>query len=127
MSQFIHRYKSATLFALLLWLFAGVSGMHGHFCFDGKEPPVSLHIDVLEGQHLHAASEKHQDADVDPSQSILAKTYKQDIALPILVALIIVLLGATQQLSLPFVPFFSPKRIAGLRPPLRAPPVSPIR
>lgn len=124
MNQLSHRQKSAAVIALLLWLFASVSGIHGHFCFDGKEPPVSLHIDVLEGQHLHAVSEHHQDADADPSQSVLAKTYKHDIALPILVALVIVLLGATRQLPTPSLPFVLPKRIVGLRPPLRAPPAS---
>ncbi len=100
-------------------------GAHGHFCFDGEEPPVSIHLDNV-GIHGHDASSSHNDIDVDLSQSVIAKLLKFDSSLPLLLAAIVVFW------VIPPTPFFFSsfqahhrRRIVGLHPLLRAPPVNP--
>ncbi len=121
-------HKTFVLLALLLWLMIGWTGVHGHFCFDGQEPPVSLHLDVMDDhQTHHTPDELHQDIDVEVSKSVLAKLLKFDPSLPILLAAIFVLLAVK---STPLFFFYQkahhPRRRAGIRPPLRAPPVTPF-
>lgn len=60
--------------ALLLWLMTSCMGVHSHFCFDGQEPAVSLHMDLVEGHEVHSEEEVHQDLDV--SQSAFIKLLK---------------------------------------------------
>ncbi len=57
-------YKTFVLLTLLLWLMTSWTGVHGHFCFDGQEPPISPHLDVIGGHEVHTADESHQDIDV---------------------------------------------------------------
>jgi len=120
-------YKTFVLLALLLWLMTSWTGVHGHFCFDGQEPPISLHVDVIGGHQVHTAGESHQDVDVEVSQLVLAKLLKFDPSLPILLAAIFILLAVTHT---PLFFFYTesshPRRRAGIRPPLRAPPVTPF-
>jgi hypothetical protein len=58
--------------ALLLWLLGNCIGLHGHFCFDGQEPPVSVHMH-MEGHspHDHHPDEEHLDADVELLQLVI--------------------------------------------------------
>lgn len=116
-------HQTLVLLALLAWLMTSWTGVHGHFCFDGQEPPVSLHVDVI-GHQTHMPSESHQDIDLDASQSVLAKHLKFHPLLPVLLAAIFVLLAvpATQLFFFRLVAHHLRRR-AGLRPPLRAPPV----
>lgn len=78
--------------ALAFWLLSNWAGAHGHFCFDGQEPPVSMHMDVMGGHLEHHGDEVHQDADIDPVQSALAKLSKLDLGLVLLAALALALL-----------------------------------
>jgi hypothetical protein len=123
--QNILRHKAFAFAALIIWLVAGWSGAHGHLCFDGQEPPVSIHMDAL-GEHPdHAANEQHVDADVDLSQPLLAKLTKIDLPLLLVAALLLaVLLEKTSFVVSNYSHTYS-SRLAGLRPPLRAPPVFP--
>ncbi len=110
----------------MIWLIAGWSGAHGHLCFDGQEPPVSVHMEMM-GEHAdhHATDEQHVDADVDLSQPFLAKLTKIDLPLLITAALLLaVLFQKNSILVFRYSPTYSTRR-AGLRPPLRAPPVLP--
>lgn len=116
------------LIALLLWLMSSWASVHGHFRFDGQEPPVSLHLDTAD-EHLahHAPDELHQDIDVKVSPSLLAKLLKFDPAvLPLLLTAIFILLVVCAK-ALYFLSTVThpPLRRAGIRPPLRAPPVTP--
>jgi hypothetical protein len=119
--------KIFVLLTLLLWLMTSWAGVHGHFCFDGQEPPISLHVDVMGGHEVHTADESHQDIDAEVSQSVLAKLLKFDPPLPILLAAIFILLAITRT---PLFFFYTdaptPHRHAGIRPPLRAPPATPF-
>lgn len=122
----VKRQKPHILFVywtLLFWLLASLSSAHGHFCFDGQEPPVSVHMEFL-GDHVkhHDVDEKHVDMDVDLSPTLMAKLLKIDLPLLILLTtLFIVLVFLHQPLLLNRTPILL-FRFIGIRPPLRAPP-----
>lgn len=110
--------------ALILWLLGNWIGLHGHFCFDGKEPPVSVHVNLeAHGPHDHHPDEKHMDADVDLSQLAIAKVSKID---PILLLIAVVTL-LFQYSSLRLFASHHERLVATspafLRPRLRAPPI----
>jgi len=124
--QNILHHKTWAFVALIIWLIASWSGAHGHLCFDGQEPPVSVHMEMTD-EHAdhHEADEQHVDADVDLSQPLLAKLTKID--LPLLIAAAILLAMLFEIISIIFSRYsqhYSPRH-AGLPPPLRAPPVLP--
>jgi hypothetical protein len=123
--QNLLRHKTIAFVALIIWLIAGWSGAHGHLCFDGQEPPISIHMDTL-GEHPdHAADEQHVDANVDLSQPLLAKLTKIDLPLLLAAALLFaVMFEKTSFVVSNYSPTYSSRR-TGLRPPLRAPPVLP--
>lgn len=123
--QHILLHKTLAFAALIIWLIAGWSGAHGHLCFDGQEPPLSIHMDTF-GEHTeHAADEQHVDANVDLSQPLLAKLTKIDLPLLLVAALLFTLL--LEKIAF-IVSRYSPSHSScrvGLRPPLRAPPELP--
>ncbi len=116
--------KTFVYASLLFWLLASIGGMHGHYCFDGQEPPVSVHLEVMPEHPEHHDQEHHVDADVDLLTLVFAKLVKFDVPL-LLTALLFLLALSRQQPG-----FFSryshhySRRVIGLRPPLRAPPTS---
>ncbi len=118
----ILHHKAVAIAALIIWLIAGWSGAHGHLCFDGQEPPVSIHLDTLSEHPEHATDEQH--VDVDLSHPLLAKLTKIDLPLLLAAALLLaVLFEKTFHIVSKYSHTdFSPR--AGLRPPLRAPPCS---
>lgn len=119
------RYRSYALISLLLWLMVSWSGVHGHFCFDGQEPPVSLHVDMLGGHTDHAPDEAHQDIDIEQPQSVLVKTVKLDLFVPVFLALVILLRAGGTAFTFQSIVSSRPRRSIGVRPPLRAPPATP--
>ena len=121
----ILRYQAFAIMALFLWLVASWSGAHGHLCFDGQEPPLSMHMDILGEHPEHLGTDKHVDADVDLGTFALAKLIKIDLPILIAATLLFVLLFnyfsyTVTQYSRPY-----SSRIIGIRPPLRAPPFFP--
>ena len=98
-------------------------GVHGHFCFDGQEPPVSVHVHMdAHSPHDHHPDEVHQDADVDLLQLVIAKISK--IELGFLLLMVVSLLIATHRQRV-FIPLYSrlvPSTCPFAHPPLRAPP-----
>lgn len=110
--------------ALILWLLGNWIGLHGHFCFDGQEPPVSVHVH-LDGHstHDHHPEEEHLDADVDLLQMVIAKLSKVDPGLMLLAVLLLLLVSPARRL------FFSRYQTRPLhsfpysRPLLRGPPL----
>lgn len=116
-----HQHLIAFL-ALMFWLLSNWAGPYGHFCFDGQEPSVSIHMDVM-GNHLeHQLDEQHQDADIDLTQSALTKPGKIDTGL-ILLAVLAVLLLVISRTSIvhTYRIVFCQTRLYR-HPPLRAPP-----
>jgi hypothetical protein len=91
------RWAWLTAFSLL---FAGLTNAHAHvhYCFDGQEPPASVHIvDALDHHHAvghldehaldheladqeHGADGDHDDLDLDLPNQALAKSVKHDLA-----------------------------------------------
>ena len=68
-------------------LFAGLTNAHAHvhYCFDGQEPPASVHLvdstnhdHELPGGH-HDDGSEHDDLDVDLPNQALAKAVKYDL------------------------------------------------
>jgi hypothetical protein len=117
------RYKSIAFIALVLWLLGNWLGTHGHFCFDGQEPMVSVHVHLDQGEHDHHDDEVHQDADLDLSQLAPAKVNKVDLGLILLATLSLLLVivpcllfNSIYRCSFPSFGFY-------YRPPLRAPPL----
>lgn len=120
MKKLFH-HKAFVYAALLFWLFASASGMHGHYCYDGMEPPVSVHFDLL-SSHSDDDNVGHKDIDTKPQISALKVT---NLDLPFLAALfLLVIIWPTvrgQRYALSKTPS-SWLTVTGLRPPLRAPP-----
>lgn len=106
--------------ALVLWLFASASGMHGRHCLDGMEPPVTVHFDAL-GAH-HDSQVGHQDVDIKTQVSALKLGNLDSLFFAVLICLAIfwpIVRGQS------FYLFNTPRAwltTTGLRPPLRAPP-----
>ena len=115
-----------------------VGGAHLHLCFDGSEPPVSLHMSDAGSHHAddHPANEPHaavadfahDDQDVGVGGDLVSKKTSSDVDLFILGLVFALLLffverrraaapASRDPVSLPF--------RFHLRPPLRGPPLSP--
>lgn len=111
--------------ALLIWLVASLSGMHGHYCFDGAEPPISVHFDMMAGHDADhdALNEMHVDVDNNPSQAIAIKIVKLDLPFLALALLLVfiwpIVCGQSNYFSKTPSSWLT---VTGLRPPLRAPP-----
>ena len=91
------RWAWLTAFSLL---FAGLTNAHAHvhYCFDGQEPPASVHfVDALDhhhalghldeheledrlSEHDHGTDGDHDDLDLDLPNQALAKSLKHDLA-----------------------------------------------
>jgi hypothetical protein len=74
-------------------LFAGLTNAHSHvhYCFDGQEPPASVHlVDSTDHEHElpghHDDGAEHDDLDLDVPNQALAKAVKHDLAAIDLVA-----------------------------------------
>jgi len=123
--QNILRHKTFAFSVLIIWLLASWSGAHGHLCFDGQEPPISIHMDTLGNHPEHHQDEAHTDKDINLDQAAPTKLPKID--LPLLIAATLLLAMLFQNLRV-FTSYYScnyVRRRIGLRPPLRAPPVLP--
>ena len=124
MQNFLH-HKTLAFVALIVWLIASWSGAHGHLCFDGQEPPVTVHMEMLGDHPEHGSDEQHVDADVELGQFILAKLSKIDLPLLLAAALLLAVLFEKVSLVVSHSSHTYSSRRTGLRPPLRAPPVFP--
>ena len=66
-------------------LFAGLTNAHSHvhYCFDGQEPPASVHlVDGTDHDHEmpgHSDGAEHDDLDLDVPNQALAKACKHDL------------------------------------------------
>lgn len=110
------------LLTVLLILWTG--GAVAHYCFDGLEPPVTLHFDSLNGHDDHEYEPGHVDAEKPAlSANLLSKIFELDLGILLLTTFLIELLGFNnapiklRELALP------PRFQRALLPPLRAPPV----
>lgn len=121
----LHHPWLLTLLCVML-LMVRVGGAHLHLCFDGGEPPVSMHL-MDHGLHHGAPGmdAQHQDTDIAVAGEVLAKFTKLSLDLPVLlVAALLVwsLLLAPRQPVPGYRNPFSFSAARSLRPPLRGPP-----
>lgn len=117
------RYKSIAFIAFALWLLGNWLGTHGHFCFDGQEPMVSVHMSLDQGEHDHHDNEVHQDADLELAQLVPAKLNKIDLSLALLATLVVLLFSCYRPLLNGIYRFCCLPHLAYWLPPLRAPPL----
>lgn len=121
------RQKRYGWLALVLWLLTSWGGVHNHFCMDGQEPAVSVHLDILQGAHDSTHDQAGLDVDADSDKPVLTKFVKTDLPLLLITVLLSVSL---LPLRLPGILLYRAhifiRRINALRPPLRAPPVIPV-
>ena len=84
--------KRWTWLAALAVLFAGLTNAHSHvhYCFDGQEPPASVHlVDATDHDHElpgHSDGAKHDDLDLDVPNQAVAKAVKHDLPANVAVA-----------------------------------------
>jgi hypothetical protein len=104
-----------------------VNGAHLHLCFDGGEPPATVHS-VEDGAHHEesGADVVHHDVDVSIASSALAKKFDQSLDLPGLIATTLVVLRVPVSGAVVPLPDRSavlvPDPELRLLPPLRGPP-----
>ena len=115
-----------------------VGGPHLHLCFDGSEPPVTLHVTDFGDHHAgsHHADDSHaetlladfahEDQDVGVGSDLVSKKLSGDADVAVLALLCALLLFLIpRQLGTTFawlIPVAGPDR-SHLRPPLRGPPL----
>ena len=121
--------------AVLLWVLAialvpvRMANAHLHFCLDGQQAPVSLHVQDRAGHaHDEHVDDGHLDVDVDVSvaNTIAKLPGAGDDILPVFLPLyVLAVLIPTQQHEPPrqTVAVVDTSAIAQLRPPVRGPPL----
>ncbi len=121
----ILNHKTFAFATLIIWLLAGWSGAHSHMCFDGQEPPVTVHIHAIGDHADHDSSQYHLDADVSLDQP--APTHLLKIDFPLLVNTAFLVIVFYTESTQPVIDYASkiPSYLNGIRPPLRAPPFLP--
>lgn len=77
------RYAIALL--CLLLIAARVSGAHWHLCFDGSEPPQTMHVGDID-LHTDHIADQHQDVDLKLVGEALAKNFGNGLDAPLLLA-----------------------------------------
>jgi len=119
----VHAWLLVVCVALLA---TRIADGHLHLCFDGQEPPISLHA-AVEAPHHGEDSAAHADRDVALSKAALAKStpagLDADALLFISVVWSLPLASVKHQLPVA-TPVISPSLLRLLRPPLRGPPTS---
>lgn len=120
-----------SVLAALAVLLTGVTNAHAHvhLCFDGQEPPASVH--GADGGHTHHEFEsegdhEHDDLDVDLRDHALAKSFKPD--LPAIAAPALRILPVSQRSAITAIAADGagpPAARPFSRPYLRAPPSNP--
>lgn len=79
-----HATKSFVWIVAIAMLGVRLGGIHMHLCFDGQEPPASLHVEHEHGHDdYHHSEGTHQDQDVDLlAQVFFKKADLGELALP---------------------------------------------
>jgi len=123
------RYKKILLIVTCIAMLAmRVSGVHLHYCFDGSEPPVSLHLVSDANAHdtiAESSQVKHVDTDVSSDADPIAKKGDVDPGVWALVlAFVICTMVASRQIAFSFESLLPVSTFrAYILPPLRGPPL----
>jgi len=121
----LHRRTVACLILLLgvTLLITRIAGTHLHLCFDGMEPPVSMHLLDVDSHDTDEGA--HNDRNVELPGATLAKASSSlaDAVFLVGAVLCLLFLSDAQRHAKPFsrlALFLESKKL--LRPPLRGPP-----
>lgn len=110
--------------AAIAFLATSTLGTHLHFCFDGREPPVSVRVSDGGIQYANQ-SQDNNDLDIDLSDQVLVKPFKVDMPWITVPQVWVASLVSNVELFSPVARqarvSLSPPRF--LSPPLRGPPV----
>lgn len=116
-----------------IWLFIAalivgrVEGAHLHLCFDGQEPPATVHLtDGVHHDDAHQLDEEHVDQDVDLFGATLVKKADSgtDLQTPFVTSISVLLPVESRRSSRPeILTHPSPRRLLYLDPPPRGPPL----
>ena len=119
----LFRRKAFVYAVLLFWVFASASGMHGHYCFDGIEPPVSVHFGLMSDAHDDHEHLGHNDFDNKSSEITALKVVGVDLHFLATLFLLLLVWPVVRKQRF-IISSLAPSWISvtGLRPPLRAPP-----
>ena len=115
------------VFLCIVLLVTRIGGVHLHLCFDGSEPPASVH--VLDGGIHHnepAGEEGHQDRDIAPAENLALKLPKMGLDLLPVLFFLVMLWGMLPSRQHPLRNdsiLFSRRLARDLLPPLRGPPL----
>jgi len=123
--RFLRQQRIAVvLIACVAFLSLRLVGDHLHFCFDGREPIVSLHGDDGDVHHAEAGIvSPHQDVDVDLMSAVLKGASDVLVPLVLVGALFLLIVPLLQVRRIEFASVLLPdSRFQHLRPPLRGPP-----
>lgn len=120
--------KSSTTALVYLLLFVllalRIGGAVSHYCFDGLEPPVSIHFDNLSGHVEHADDVGHTDVEKQVlADNLLSKIFEVDSMLVILALIVVMLFPLGNAQSYSQLALYHPSRAKNFQPPLRAPPL----
>jgi hypothetical protein len=109
-----------------------IGGAHLHLCFDGGEPPISMHLGDSGVHHAdeaashESAGDGHADRDVGIGADALVKKPSGSLEIPVLAVLFGLLLSYVVRRRDVLPDFTPPLQLspvrAHLRPPLRGPP-----
>lgn len=122
--------RFAVLLLCSVLLVLRVGGSHWHLCFDGQEPPVSVHVVDSSFEHSGSGlSQQHHDQNVEVGLASIVKHSSTDFDLPLLMIAVILLWAVMPLLVLPrarrtLAPVFPDLSL--LLPPLRGPPATAI-
>jgi hypothetical protein len=128
MSKFSARRKCVALLLSGVLLLLQVSGAHVHLCFDGQEPPVSLHLLDSGAEHFPGlAYSQHQDEELDNGLASLSKKSAADFDSPPIPSPAVFLFAASAShflLKIRWDDSPVPHSATRLLPPLRGPPTT---
>jgi hypothetical protein len=128
MTNLSTRRKCVVLLLSGVLLLLQISGAHLHLCFDGQEPPVSLHVLDAGAEHIPGfAFSQHQDEELDVGLASLIKKSLADFDAPPIPSAIVVLQSASPSRYLLKTSWDDrpvPNNIIRLLPPLRGPPAT---
>lgn len=117
--------RSLAIYALAILALPAL-GAHLHLCFDGGEPPASLHATYDDVGHSAGAAPSHHDVDVELANTALGKKFTESSDGPAVPAAALIVLPPPS-IEAFVVPqrtdSFVPVAALQLRPPPRGPPV----
>jgi hypothetical protein len=124
-----NRRTSIVLILCSILLLLRIGGVHLHLCFDGQEPPATLHL--LDGGSEHMLDDAdplpHKDGNLDEASASIVKSLLATFDLPLLLLTVLVAWLRASQPAFP-----APQRgdrplrrsPSFLLPPLRGPPLT---